>query len=108
MEDPLTDDMIPAELMITEDCGRAVHGLSIGMNVEDGAEAIVWSNAEYSVMDGTVRLQTQYVTYTAICAISSQDMDHPSEDEADWEAWKQEYMQNPTGKIVGIRMQRNS
>lgn len=35
MDDPLTDDMVPTELIITEDYSRAVQGAAIGSGIED-------------------------------------------------------------------------
>ncbi|MBQ9717846.1 MAG: hypothetical protein IJV76_07615, partial [Clostridia bacterium] len=51
MDDPLTDNMIPAELIITEECSRAVRGITVGSNIEERTETIHWSDLWYHVIN---------------------------------------------------------
>ena len=110
MDDPLTDDMIPAELILTEDCSRAVRGITVGANIEDRTQTIHWSDLWYHVINGTANLQAEFNGYTVTYTISGADLNLPAEDTAheyDWDAWEAEYIQNPTGRVVEIRIKLN-
>ena len=107
MDDPLTDNMIPAELIITEDYSRAIHGITIGSNIEDRTDKIYWSDAWYVVINGTVNLQAKFNDYTVTYTISGEGLNLPAEDTAneyEWDAWEAEYTQNPTGEVLQIRI----
>ena len=110
MDDPLNDDMIPAELILTEDCSRAVRGITVGSNIEDRTETIHWSDLWYHVINGTANLQAEFSGYTATYTISGEGLNLPAEDTAheyDWDAWEAEYIQNPTGRVLEIRIELN-
>lgn len=108
MYDPLTDDMIPAELILTEDCSRAVRGITVGSRIEDRTETIHWSDLWYHVINGTANLQAEFSGYTATYTISGENFNLPAEDTAhefDWDTWEAEYIENPTGRVVEIRVE---
>ena len=110
MDDPLTDDMIPAELILTEDCSRAVRGITVGANIEDRTQTIHWSDLWYHVINGTANLQAEFSGYTVTYTISGENLNLPAEDTAheyDWDAWEAEYIQNPTGRVIEIRVKLN-
>jgi len=110
MDDPLTDDMVPSELIITEEYSRAVHGITIGSNIEDCTETILWSDLWYHVINGTANLQAEFSGYTVTYTISGENLSLPAEDTAheyDWDVWEADYIKNPTGRIVEIRIEPN-
>lgn len=110
MDDPLSDNMIPAELILTENCSRDVRGITVGANIEDRTQTIHWSDLWYHVINGTANLQAEFSGYTATYTISGENLNLPAEDTAhefDWDTWEAEYIQNPTGRIVEIRIKLN-
>jgi len=110
MDDPLSDNMIPAELILTENCSRDVRGITVGANIEDRTQTIHWSDLWYHVINGTANLQAEFSGYTATYTISGENLNLPAEDTAhefDWDTWEAEYIQNPTGRVVEIRIKLN-
>ena len=110
MDDPLSDNMIPAELILTENCSRDVRGITVGSNIEDRTETIHWSDLWYHVINGTANLQAEFSGYTATYTISGEGLNLPAEDTAhefDWDAWEAEYVQNPTGRVIEMRIELN-
>ncbi len=108
MDDPLIDNMIPAELILTENCSRDVRGITVGSNIEDRTKTIHWSDLWYHVINGTANLQAEFSGYTATYTISGENLNLPAEDTAheyDWDAWEAEYIENPTGRVVEIRVE---
>jgi len=110
MDDPLTDNMIPAELILTENCSRAVRGITVGSRIEDRTQTIHWSDLWYHVINGTANLQAQFSGYTVTYTISGENLNLPAEDTAhefDWDAWEAVYIQNPTGRVIEMRIELN-
>ncbi|MBR3679806.1 MAG: hypothetical protein IKL87_06350, partial [Oscillospiraceae bacterium] len=110
MDDPLMDDMITAELILTEDCSRAVRGITVGANIEDRTQTIHWSDLWYHVINGTANLQAEFNGYTVTYTISGADLNLPAEDTAheyDWDAWESKFIQNPTGGVIEMRNELN-
>lgn len=97
---PITDDMIPSEVIITKYYDGTTHGLRIGAEIIK-SDDIPWYNCEYSEMTGEVTLKAKYGTYTLSCNIGGNSLNIPVVDQQiDWNS----YLQNPTGKITSIRL----
>lgn len=107
MYDPLNDDMIPTELILTDNHSCTVRGVSVGSNIENRTETIHWSDLWYHVINGTANLQAEFSGYTVTYTISGAVLNLPAEDTAhafDWVAWEAEYIQNPLGEVIQIRI----
>ncbi len=101
-EVPITDDMIPNEVIITKYYSGTTHGLRIGAEIVKSD--IPWYNCEYSEMSGDVTLRAKYGTYTLSCTVGESLNNLPiDENGIDWNS----YLQNPTGKITSIRLSAN-
>ncbi|MBQ3066124.1 MAG: leucine-rich repeat domain-containing protein [Clostridia bacterium] len=110
MDDPLEDDMIPSELIVADEVGYTVNGITVGRDISEFAHMLRshHPNASYSVMNGTAQVKfDMYGSYSVECIISGQNLDLPDEvtaTTADWEEWAERYLQNPTGIIRRIRV----
>ena len=107
--DPLTEDMKPNEVIVTEASSSIIYGIRVGSRIEDCTETRVWSNIWYDVICGTANLKANYDGYSVLYVVSGEDLNLPAEDTAqeyDWDAWKAEYGKKPTGTILEIRIER--
>ncbi len=110
MDDPLEDNMIPDEFIITDEVEYTIYELTVGRDISEFTH-ILYSNhpeASYSVMNGTAQVKfDMYGIYSVECVINGQNFDLPDEvtaTEADWEEWAEKYLLNPSGKIIQIRV----
>lgn len=110
MDDPLKDEMVPDEIIITDEVEYSVYGITVGKDISEFTH-ILYSNhpeASYSVIDGTVQVKIDmYGIYSVECVVSGQNLDLPDEvtaQQSDPEKWAENYLSNPTGKIVQIRI----
>jgi len=97
---PITDDMIPSEVIITKYYDGTTHGLRIGAEIVKSD--IPWYNCEYSEMSGDITLKAKYGSYSLTCTIGVESLNDIQIDEngIDWN----NYLQNPTGTITSIRI----
>lgn len=102
---PITDDMIPNEVIITKYYDGTTHGLRIGAEITKSD--IPWCDCEYSEMNGEVILKAKYGTYTITCSIGGKTLDITIDIENQQIDWNS-YLQNPTGKITSIRLSSNN
>ncbi len=105
MNEPLTADMKPAEIILTEDYGRKVHGLSVGDHVE--STDISWKSAEYSVMSGLVTLTAGFETYRISCIVATtwENMPADTAPQSEWDAWEAKYLGDPGGEVRQLRIE---
>ncbi len=110
MDDPLEADMIPTEMIVTDEVEYTVFGITAGKDISEFVN-IVYPNspkASYSVMDGTARVVfDMYGVYSVECVIRGQNLALPDEASAtasDRDAWAEKYLLHPTGKIAQIRV----
>lgn len=110
MDDPLTGDMVPNEIIVTDDVGYTVNEMTVGkdisefVNVLDRYETYV----SYSIINGTVEV-TMYIfdAYIFTYTVSAENLILPDETTAtneEWEKWAESYLRNPSGKILQIRI----
>jgi len=106
--DPLADDRIPDELILTEDYGNEYLGAKVGNFVQHlYQEYSGWISAEYSVMDGTVTLTNETeLGFLLKLKIFDEDWVLPPAmaSESDIDAWEVECLKNPTGEILEVRL----
>ncbi len=110
MDAPLEPDMIPDEMIVTNELDYTIHDLTVGKDISEFVH-IIYSNhptASYSVMDGTVRVKFDvYGVYSVECIIRGENLDLPDEVTAttsDWEEWAERYLLNPAGEIIRVRV----
>ncbi len=105
MNEPLKADMKPAEIILTEDYGRKVHGLAVGDYVESAD--IAWNSAEYSVMNGTVTLTADLDAYRVSCVVATmwENIPDDSAQQSEWDAWEAKFLGDPRGEIRQIRIE---
>jgi len=104
MDDPLTDDMVPSELIITEDYAEPVHGLSVGSYMEQG---IPWKDVEYNEKNGMeVTWIAEYDNYVLTVVAYDTYYAYP-EDSSNEEAvgaWKKSILTIGGGWVRSIRI----
>lgn len=110
MDDPLEADMIPTEMIVTDEVEYTVFGITAGKDISEFVN-IIYKNApkaSYSVPDGTARvIFDMYGVYSVECVIRGQNLalpDEASATDADWDAWAEKYLLHPTGEIAQIRV----
>ncbi len=107
MNTPPNDGVFPGEIILTEEYGQPVHGLSVGATSSEDAAKIPWFDAWYDATTGKVHARVVYGTYTVTAVFSGNFTDLPSEDaatETEWDAWAERFMQSPEGNICEIRI----
>ena len=106
MNELLTAEMKPAEIILTEDYGRRVHGLAVGDYVE--ATDVAWNSAEYSVMNGTVTLKADFDTYRVSCVVATmwENIPDDSAPQSEWDAWEAKFLGNLRGEIRQLRVEK--
>ena len=108
MDDPLEDDMVPDELIITDEVEYSIYGLTVGKDISEFTHILNHPEASYSVMNGTAQVKfDMYGIYSVECVVSGQNLDLPDEvtaQQSDWEKWAENYLLNPTGEIKQIRI----
>lgn len=111
MDDPPEDGMIPDEILLCEANAYSVWGLTVGTDISAFVNIVDRSNARasYSVMDCTVQVEMQIDGYPVTCIVDGQNLNLPDETsaESDWCEWEGNYLRNPTGEILQIRIERN-
>ncbi len=105
MDDPLTDNMTPDELIITENYADPVHGLNIHGYMGNHL-GIPWSDVEHSPMTGYATFTAEYDDY--VLSVTAQDT-FPAfpEDSSDKDAltkWKSTMLEVAAGWVVEIRI----
>ena len=112
MYTPLTDSMVPDEVILDDGYTDVIGGLEIGKNIEDCTSLIVWESASYELINTVVSVQTTIGQYTLTARIVT---DHPEQwnlpdestaTDAEWEAWQRAFLQNPTGEIAQLRIKK--
>lgn len=110
MDDPLPDDMIPDEIIIAGEEEYTVLGFTLLRDISEFSN-ILRDNpttVSCSIINGTVQTQTEmHGTYSVECLISGHNTGIPDETTAatfDYETWAAEYLRNPTGIILQIRL----
>ncbi len=110
MDDPLEDNMIPNELIVTDTIDYTVNGITVGKDISEFLHILYRSDisASYSVMNGTAQVKMNiFGAYSIEYIMASQNLDLPDEvtaTESDWEKWAENYLKNPTGIISRIRI----
>lgn len=104
MDEPLTDDRIPAVVLLDRAYGGKWQGMAVGDSIDlhayDG-----WKSANYSEIDGVVSISRPLGGMTMACII-----DHPSpvpdevDENVDWDEWERLYLALPQGEVVQIRI----
>lgn len=107
MNDPLDSELIPSELIVTDENDSELFGVRVGDMVEN--VDIEWSCANFSVENGTAEVSyfKNGLKFTAIVysdSILIPDSDDPDESERLWNEWRELYRQSPSGKIVQLRI----
>lgn len=104
MNEPLRSDMKPAEIVVTEDYGRRLHGLCVGDYVESAD--IPWESTEYSVMSGMVTLTAEFDTYRISCSVATMWENIPDDTapQSEWDEWEAKFLSDPRGEIRQIRI----
>ena len=110
MDTPLEDDMVPDEIIITDEVEYSIYELTVGRDISEFTHILYGNPPEvsYSVMNGTAQVKfDMYGIFSAECVVNGQKLDIPDEVTAqtsDWEEWAENYLKNPTGEIMQIRV----
>ncbi|MBO5649327.1 MAG: hypothetical protein J6S76_05385, partial [Clostridia bacterium] len=110
MDDPLEDDMIPDELIVTNKMEYTINGITIGKDISEFVNILDSYNHEafYSMMNGMVLVKFYRNNVCSVeCSVSAENLNLPDEvtaTTADWEEWAEKYLHNPTGIIRQIRV----
>ncbi len=110
MNDPLPPDRFPDEIIVTDEVAYSVYEITLGGDISEFTH-ILYSNhpeASYSVINGTVQVKFDvYGIYSVTWTVRGENLDLPDEvsaTDADWEKWAKEYLLNPTGEIIRMRV----
>ncbi len=114
MYDPLEDDMIPDEVLIYER-GYIVRDIAIGDDISIHAELLRGeernTTATYDMINGTIYIRAEFEAQgIAVTYIVSGDGTYNPHDgnltDEEWDAWEAEFLENPHGEVVSIRVAR--
>lgn len=113
MDDPLTDDRIPDEIIVACEKEYRVLGFVLLRDISEFSTILSENDAtaSYSVINGIIQLNVDVDgAYSAECIVSEPNLNLPDETTAgafDWKAWEEEYLRNPVGTILQIRIRRS-
>jgi len=112
INEAIADTRYADELIVEKPYSGQICNLSIGEDIRDNGTGIVWSEAEYSVVNGSVHLVARVGEYLieAVMAVTPEQAavipDESVASEDDWAKWEKEYINEPFGTIVRIRIRR--
>ncbi len=111
MEEPLPDDRIPDELILTADWEKGFFGARVGSRVEHLMQADPlygsWESVSLSAMDGTVTLSLKLeLGFILTLKVLDGEWNLPaaSASEEEIRQWEEIFKKNPTGEILEIRL----
>ncbi len=107
MYTPLENHMLPTALIVTDEYGKPVCGISVGDRLEEKAHYADLSYTYNNTVDGTVFIGTVYdYRYRVTYAVNGTEAGQPEWDATpeEWSAFESQYLQSPVGTVCNIRI----